>query len=321
MYRNYLNIYLISFINLIISAGCQKGELIPVPELKQQSYSIGPSSQIIEFNNIRLEIPEGSVKDCTLITFGYTDICNQVGSVFYFRCLAPSLYPKNLVFNKPVRLSVSEDLYWIVDEYGYPVNEDINEISLYEILSDSAIKIPDCGISYLQDKIKVSAEIEHFGYYQIGIDKEYYLDPGFVNVEIYSEDTISFTYTINTIKSLYGNWGVARIYPAYLNNILFLNLNAFEEKDGEAFWLYSEVDSAGTFERIQTNEEYLFSYFSDSTNFVRSLPYDTALIKITRFDNPGRIEGTYEGPGWFWTIIGSNTKVVELKAEFSLPFE
>jgi hypothetical protein len=231
------------------------------------------------------------------------------------------LYPKSLVFNKPVRLSVSEDLYWIVDEYGEPVSEDINEISLYEILKDSSAKIPDCEISYWQDKIIVSAGIEHFGYYQIGIDKEYYLDPGFVNVEIYFEDTISVTYTINTIKSLYGNWGVARIYPAYLSNIMFLNLNAFEEKDGEAFWLYSQIDCAGTFLRVQTNEEYLFSYFSDSTNFVRSLPFDTALINITRFDNPGRIEGIYEGPGWFWTIMGNDTKVVELKAEFSLPFE
>jgi hypothetical protein len=321
MYRNYFNIYLIICINLIILVCCQKGEVIPVPELKQQSFSIGTSSQVIEFNNIRLDIPDGSVNDCTLITFGYTDICNQNDSVFYFRCLAPSLYPQKLVFNKPIKLSVSEDLYWIVDEYGYPVNEDINEISLYEILADSVIKIPDCEISNFQDKIIVSAEIGHFGCYQIGIDKTYYLDPGFVNVEIYSEDTISVIYRINTIKSLYGNWGFARMYPAYLSNILFLNLNAFEEEDGEAFWLYSQVDSEGTFARVQTDEEYLFSYFSDSTNFIRSIPYDTALINITRFYNPGRIEGTYEGAGWFWTFMGNEIKEVEMKAEFSLPFE
>lgn len=323
MHHFHFNICQICSILLIISISCQEGEDIPVPELRQQNYSIGISSQIIEFNNIRLEIPEGAVNDCTLIAFGYTDICHQNGSVFYFRCLAPSLYPEELDFNMPVKLSISEDLYWIVDEYGYPVKEDINEISLYEILSgtSASAKIPDCEISYIEDKIIVSAEIDHLGIYQIGIDKEYYLDPGYVNVEIYSEDTVMVFYTINTLKFQYGNWGFARIYPSYLSNIKFLNLNAFEEEDGEAFWVYSQINSAGSFSRVQTNEEYLFSYSSDSTNFIRSLPYDTAFICITKFDNPGRIEGTYEGPGWFWTIMGNETKVVELKAEFSLPFE
>jgi hypothetical protein len=286
----------------------------------QQSYSISSSAQVIEFNNIRLDIPSGCVNDCTRITFGFTSICDRAGNIFFFRCTAPALNPENLVFNKPIKLSISEDSYWMVDEYGSPV-ENISEISIYQLTADSVIEVQNSTANYIQDKVIVSAEIESFGCYQIGMDKNFYLDPGFVNVGIYIDDTLSFTYTIHTIKSLPGNWGFARIYPEYLVSKHILNLNAFEENDGEAFWLFSQIDSTGIYSRVQTNEEYLFSYFSDSTKFIRSLPYDTALLKITRFDNPGRIEGTIESPGWFWTYTGYDTKVVELKAEFSLPFE
>lgn len=308
----------IGILTLLVS--CQKGEIIPVPEIEQQTFSIGPSAQVIEFRNIRLDIPSGALADCTNIVFGYTDFCELDYGIHFFRCMVPALSPFDLVFTKPVRLTISEDEWWLMDEYGYGIDKETDQISLYEIDTEnsSAVDISDSEISFRHEKIIASSDIMHFGYYQIGISRDYYLQPGQVSIEILSTDT-NISFTINTLRSRYGNWGYARSTPLYLGNDVILNLRAYEYEDGEGFEMFTQVAGTGDFKRISTNDEYLYSYFSDSAFSVRSAPFDSARIFLSRFDPDGSVEGTYEGPGWFWNNSSSTVKEVELKAAFFLP--
>lgn len=320
------------FVLPILLAGllvaCSQGEEIPEPEIKQLSYTIGPEASVLEFNNLVLEIPAGALREETQVVFGYTDICNMERDVYLFRCPAISINPASLVFEKPVRLSMRENLFWLDNETAFdvdPLNSAMYNVSKH---STAVEKVEDALVRISGDEVVVSGEIWELGTYQLGMEKQDWSpDWSFTRVELVNDSLdIEIAYTIESNRESSYTAGFASYLPGYLQDSFYLNLISRDDWQELSFALnIIAVDSLGTFRKPLNGQEYILSSYP-STSGHRILASnalgEVGELTITRFDRPeGRIEGSYRGPGMLMILDGgSGSWEIELRAEFSFAF-
>jgi len=317
-----ISFYLIIAISLLLF-GCDTGEDITVPENLPETFHITPEGQVIEFNNIRLEIPAGAVNETWTITFEYNDLCNQESYYIYlFRCLVPAINPSGLKFNKPVRLTITEDLYWIKieDRDGRPVTFDEEKILIYETTGypDNPDELSDCSVEYIEDKIVVSADIEKFGSYQIGINwEDVDIKRDLAKIWIYFSENDSIYYEI---RSFYKSF--SQYFYNFLSEDRYFQTLLYNEAGTEEASLQARINGAGTYEHIWGSDEYFFTRFQDIYDNWYSVineQGETALLNIITFDRDARlVEGNFRAPGLMVRQYTEYYWWVEIKAEFSV---
>jgi len=314
------------FVLLIFIAGfmtfCNQGVEIPVPELKQKTYTIGPGASVLEFNNVILDIPAGAVTEETQLTFGYTDVCDIDRPVYFFRCPAISIYPVSLVFEKPVRITIRENLFWLKNQSAF--NADPYKSAMYSVSKNSSAfrKVEGASVLIEGDELVVSGEILELGYYQLGMGKdEFYPDWSSVNVEIVNDSLDLFvTYTLESNAESSGS-GYASYLPGYLQDSFYLYLTA--EEGNRVFALSSCIgDTVGTYRKPFIGQDFVITTYWSNSGYkilAGNVLGKTAEVTITRFDRPeGRIEGSFSGSGFItYADFDSDALEIELSAQFS----
>ena len=311
----------LSLMAVLCILACQRGEDLPLLEIQEHAYYLYPSTHVIDFNNIILEIPNGTVDDTTAVVFTYTDVCDAgIESAHFFRCPAITIHPANLTFNIPVRMTISQGIQWQVNEYGHRLQRNLDKISVFEISDDlsSAKEIEGCNTTMVEEEIFISCDIKNTGIYQIGIREEfYYYDRGFVKDWLYREtDTLQFTiHTGNRYA------GAALFEQNFLDNGLFILLHAVDIVSGSSYNLKFPALGYGT-HRFSGSEYTLISMYYEfpATFGVIMNETDTASIAISRFDE-NRIEGTVEGTVILVDNPADSIYRVKSRTEFSIPME
>ena len=212
-----------------------------------------------------------------------------------------------------------------MDEEGYRVNMDEAGIILYKLDTVNHICVPleNCELSYSKERLTVSAEINGFGVYQVGLD-ESYIDyrKGFLKVRYDNfAGTDSFQFNSNIIGR-----GSANFIPSYLINAFTLEI-ILADKDNQGIgWIESQISAMGYYETIMSADKQVIfaAYYMPYEDYgfsIRGIDGDTAKINITRFDEVGgRVEGTWESTAY---KIPNNpvlsTYLSVIKADFSVP--
>ena len=309
---------------LLFVLSCNRGEEIPAPELKQQTYSIGRLASVIEFDNIRLDIPDDAVDNSVVISFEYINMCEMYRNAFFINCMVPTINPVNTEFNKPVRLTIRENMHWFVDERGLDLGDYLDSIAIFELFEkyNFISEIEDCEIRFEGDDVIVSGDIWHLGSFQIGIrDEYYYKERGYVNYWMY------FDYDTVEISVRTGSADQAQAYyqPSYLdeNSYLVLQMQPDDPGDWPGLLFRAQIDTTGTYTKIARGfDEYFFATIPGTHDIytIRSLDGEIMNIDITRFDRgKGYVNGTFKGPGRItnedWSLIDE----MVLEVAFSLP--
>jgi hypothetical protein len=216
---------------LVIFTSCTE-DYIPKPMINKMF--IDQNGGVVQNENIKLIFPKGAVDKKTQISF-QNILSNELfyySKTLSFFCSPIEILPGNLGFNVPVNILIAYDRYWFktFDNQKREIHFDPNDLGLYrlnkytDVFNEVAVQaelIDRVTITYTNDSIIISAELDSTGYYGVGISNENLQnDIGDFQSEIFFSDPAIKSWKIN-------GKGTERQYTfCIVSNIAFSNLRS-----------------------------------------------------------------------------------------------